>query len=88
MPMPVAGWGGRIAFALAGSLSAAAASGYLLARSLPLSDPLERLYAALFSALALGLLLLCGGLLIRDLRVLAGGLAACLLMLALAVAGH
>ena len=87
MPVPAVGWGRRIALALAGSLSAAAASGYLLARSLPLSDPLERLYAALFSALALGLLL-CGGLLTRDLRFLAGGLAASLLMLALAVGGH
>lgn len=88
MPVPAVGWGRRIALALAGSLSAAAASGYLLAGSLPLSDPLERLYAALFSALALGLLLLCGGLLTRDLRFLAGGLAASLLMLALAVGGH
>ncbi len=60
------GWAWRVPLALAGSLAAATASGYLLTRGLPLDDPLERLYAGLFGALGVGLLLLVGGLLARD----------------------
>ncbi|MBO8382103.1 hypothetical protein ID036_33900 [Pseudomonas aeruginosa] len=45
------GWAWRVPLALAGSLAAATASGYLLTRGLPLDDPLERLYAGLFGAL-------------------------------------
>ncbi|CDO85505.1 hypothetical protein PLES 07071 [Pseudomonas aeruginosa] len=44
------GWAWRVPLALAGSLAAATASGYLLTRGLPLDDPLERLYAGLFGA--------------------------------------
>lgn len=64
MPGQVAaGWAWRIPLALCSSLATAFISAYLLTRWLPLGDPLERLYAGLFGAFAVGLLLLAGGLL-------------------------
>lgn len=64
MPERVAtGWAWRVPLMLVGSLATVLFSGYLLTRYLPLDDPLERLYAGLFGAFAVGLLLLSGGLL-------------------------
>ncbi|KSL07270.1 protein fptB [Pseudomonas aeruginosa] len=82
---PGFGWAWRVLQALAGSLAAAAASGYLLTRGLPLDDPLERLYAGLFGALGVGLLLLVGGLLARGPGNLAWRLGGSLLALGLAL---
>lgn len=79
------GWAWRVPLALAGSLAAATASGYLLTRGLPLDDPLERLYAGLFGALGVGLLLLVGGLLARDPGNFAWRLGGSLLALGLAL---
>ncbi|MBX5859183.1 hypothetical protein ISE11_28570 [Pseudomonas aeruginosa] len=81
---PGFGWAWRVPLALAGSL-AASASGYLLTRGLPLDDPLERLYAGLFGALGVGLLLLVGGLLARGPGNLAWRLGGSLLALGLAL---
>ncbi|VFT54307.1 protein fptB [Pseudomonas aeruginosa] len=55
------GWAWRVPLALAGSLAAATASGYLLTRGLPLDDPLERLYAGLFGALGVACCCLSAG---------------------------
>ncbi|MBG4779095.1 hypothetical protein I5F79_30700 [Pseudomonas aeruginosa] len=82
---PGFGWAWRVPQALAGRLAAAAASGYLLTRGLPLDDPLERLYAGLFGALGVGLLLLVGGLLARGPGNLAWRLGGSLLALGLAL---
>lgn len=79
------GWAWRVPLALAGSLAAATASGYLLTRGLPLDDPLERLYAGLFGALGVGLLLLVGGLLARGPGNFAWRLGGSLLVLGLAL---
>ncbi|HBO4314692.1 TPA: hypothetical protein NIF13_005753 [Pseudomonas aeruginosa] len=82
---PGFGWAWRVPLALAGGLAAATASGYLLTRGLPLDDPLERLYAGLFGALGMGLLLLVGGLLARGPGNLAWRLGGSLLALGLAL---
>ncbi|MBG5281301.1 hypothetical protein I4984_28800 [Pseudomonas aeruginosa] len=79
------GWAWRVPLALAGNLAAATASGYLLTRGLPLDDPLERLYAGLFGALGVGLLLLVGGLLARGPGNFAWRLGGSLLVLGLAL---
>ncbi|HEJ1318577.1 TPA: hypothetical protein SLU85_006302 [Pseudomonas aeruginosa] len=79
------GWAWWVPLALAGSLAAATASGYLLTRGLPLDDPLERLYAGLFGALGVGLLLLVGGLLARGPGNFAWRLGGSLLVLGLAL---
>ncbi|KSS63611.1 protein fptB [Pseudomonas aeruginosa] len=67
------GWAWRVPLALAGSLG------------LPLDDPLERLYAGLFGALGVGLLLLVGGLLARGPGNFAWRLGGSLLVLGLAL---
>ncbi|MBH9522373.1 hypothetical protein I5L57_31670 [Pseudomonas aeruginosa] len=82
---PGFGWAWRVPRARAGRQAAAAASGYLLTRGLPLDDPLERLYAGLFGALGVGLLLLVGGLLARGPGNLAWRLGGSLLALGLAL---
>ncbi|MBG4034314.1 hypothetical protein I4941_28655 [Pseudomonas aeruginosa] len=82
---PGFGWAWRVPLALAGRLAAATASGYLLTRGLPLDDPLERLYAGLFGALGVGLVLLVGGLLARDPGNFAWRLGGSLLALGLAL---
>ncbi|WP_050394827.1 hypothetical protein, partial [Pseudomonas aeruginosa] len=71
--------------AVAAARLPASASGYLLTRGLPLDDPLERLYAGLFGALGVGLLLLVGGLLARGPGNFAWRLGGSLLVLGLAL---
>ncbi|MFF6477775.1 hypothetical protein ACET4O_24390 [Pseudomonas aeruginosa] len=80
------GWAWRVPLALAGSLAAATASGHIwLTRGAAPGRPLERLYAGLFGALGVGLLLLVGGLLARDPGNFAWRLGGSLLALGLAL---
>ncbi|WP_353980198.1 hypothetical protein [Salinicola endophyticus] len=79
------GWVWRVPFATTVSLIAAAATGDQLTRGLVGYEPLERLYAGLFGALAVGLLLLVAELLAPDADAMAGRLGVALLLLGLAL---
>ncbi|MBW6061828.1 hypothetical protein KZ835_33875, partial [Pseudomonas aeruginosa] len=66
-------------------MSACLVGSEMCIRDRPLDDPLERLYAGLFGALGVGLLLLVGGLLARGPGNLAWRLGGSLLALGLAL---